>query len=275
LTAVATSNEARFAFGRNWKKFVGGLEESQIAQATSSMQEWFDVEDLKGKSFLDIGCGSGLFSLVAHRLGASVHSFDFDADSVAATMAVQRTFAPTADNWTVEQGSVLDPAYLQTLGRFDYVYCWGVLHHTGDLWHALGAVPSLMQPGGKLMLSLYNDGGRSSRMWIRIKRAYVRHPRLRPFLIPPVFVRFWGPNVLRDGVRRHDPLWTWRNYGLREGARGMSAWTDFLDWIGGYPFQPSTPGDVFTLLHDQGLTLLRMHTITTGLGCNEYLFQAP
>ena len=35
-------------------------------------------------------------------------------------------------HWRIAQGSVLDKAYMESLGTFDIVYSWGVLHHTGD-----------------------------------------------------------------------------------------------------------------------------------------------
>ena len=83
--------------------------------------------------FLDIGSGSGIHSLAALRLGAEVTSFDYDADSVACTAEVRGRFG-AGEKWRVEQGSALDAAYVESLGKFDVVYSWGVLHHTGAMW---------------------------------------------------------------------------------------------------------------------------------------------
>src|SRR5918911_286314 len=128
--ALEVARGERFEFGRNWAKFLALLNEQRIADAENSLRQMLECEDLKGRSFLDIGSGSGLFSLAARRLGARVHSFDYDPHSVACTMELRRRFCPEDAAWTVETGSALDADYLKRLGRFDVVYSWGVLHHT-------------------------------------------------------------------------------------------------------------------------------------------------
>ena len=127
----------RFEFGKNWQYFLNKLSNNRIKDAEKSIYDLLGVDDLTGQSFLDIGSGSGLFSLAARRIGARVHSFDFDPQSVACTQELKRRYFENDDNWIIEKGSVLDADYLKSLGEFDYVYSWGVLHHTGDMWQAL------------------------------------------------------------------------------------------------------------------------------------------
>ena len=82
----------RFEFGRNWSAFLSVLDETRIAKAEESLKEMLECENLNGKTFLDIGSGSGLFSLAARRLGAKVHSFDFDSNSYACTKELRRRY---------------------------------------------------------------------------------------------------------------------------------------------------------------------------------------
>ena len=128
---------SRFAFGGNWSKFLATITDQRIADAQRDISVMLGTDDLSGKTFLDIGSGSGLSSLAARKLGAKVRSFDFDPASVACTARLKALYFPDDDSWNVERGSVLDRGYLHSLGQYDIVYAWGVLHHTGDLWTAL------------------------------------------------------------------------------------------------------------------------------------------
>lgn len=141
------SQGLRFEFGDNWAKFLRAVDDGKIGIAKNSLQEMLDVGNLERKSFLDVGSGSGLFSLAACQLGARVTSFDYDPRSVACTAELRRRYGADTAVWDVAEGSVLDPGYLQTLGTFDIVYSWGVLHHTGCMWDAFANIVPLVAPG--------------------------------------------------------------------------------------------------------------------------------
>ena len=147
-------SEDRFAFGKNWQQFLSVLNDDRIALAEKSVRKLLKANDLSGMRLLDIGSGSGLFSLAARRLGANVTSFDYDSDSVECTAELRRRYFDGDNNWSVKQGSVLDTEFLSTLGGFDVVYSWGVLHHTGDMYQAFDNVRPLVAPGGKLAISI-------------------------------------------------------------------------------------------------------------------------
>ncbi|MGB8510330.1 MAG: class I SAM-dependent methyltransferase, partial [Pyrinomonadaceae bacterium] len=174
--AIEVSQGERFEFGNNWSRFLSLLNDDRIVEAEESLRVMLGVEDLAGKSFLDIGSGSGLFSLAARRLGARVHSFDYDPQSVACAVELRRRYFPGDEDWKVEEGSALDTAYLKSLGEFDVVYSWGVLHHTGQMWPALENAALPVAPGGKLFIAIYNDTGSQAARWKWIKRTYNNLP---------------------------------------------------------------------------------------------------
>src|ERR1700737_1325555 len=193
--AREVSTGRRFLFGRNWKGFLKRLNLARIIEAEGNLEEFIGGGSLSGKTFLDIGSGSGLSSLAAHRLGAAVTSFDFDSQSVACTEELRRRYSSGNKSWIVEQGSVLDQEYLAGLGQFDIVYAWGVLHHTGAMWQAMENVKALTKPGGVLFIAIYNDCGEVSRWWLQRKRRY----NALPALLRPLYVIYvWTPQELRS-----------------------------------------------------------------------------
>jgi 2-polyprenyl-6-hydroxyphenyl methylase/3-demethylubiquinone-9 3-methyltransferase len=259
----------RFEFGKNWSRFLSVLDEGRVRQAEASLAAMLEAPSLEGKSFLDIGCGSGLFSLAARRLGARVYSLDYDPHSVACTRELRRRYFPDDPAWTVEPGSVLDRACMERLGRFDVVYSWGVLHHTGNMMQALEHAALPVDSGGLLFISIYNDQGKFSRRWLAVKRLYNRSRAARPFLLAGVAVLHWWRPTVKDFLRLR-PFESWRRYGR---DRGMSAWHDVVDWVGGYPFEVAKPEAIFDFYRQRGFALRRLSTCGGSLGCNEFVFQ--
>jgi 2-polyprenyl-6-hydroxyphenyl methylase/3-demethylubiquinone-9 3-methyltransferase len=272
--AVEVARGERFEFGKNWARFLSTLNEDKILRAEESLRGMLEVTNLEGKRFLDIGSGSGLFSLAARRLGAQVHSFDYDPHSAGCTQELRRRYFPHDSQWNVEQGSALDASYVASLGQFDVVYSWGVLHHTGDMWTGLENASHAVAPGGKLFIAIYNDTGTQARRWLAIKKAYNRLPG---FLKTPFAIAVSVPDELKSLLsntargRPGDYFRKWTEaYG--RGARGMNHWHDIIDWVGGYPYEVAGPDEIFDFYRARGYTLTRMHCTGVGLGCNEFVF---
>ena len=258
----------RFEFGKNWTEFLRTLDAGRITQAESSLRDMLETGNLSGLKFIDVGCGSGVFSLAARRLGAEVQSFDFDPHSVACARELKRRYFETDPDWSIVEGSVLDTAFLASFGQFDIVYSWGVLHHTGAMWAALDNVVALVRPGGRLFIALYNDQGTSSQRWLAVKRAYNRlPPALRFLVLWPAAVQLWWRPMVKDLITLR-PLRTWRDYHQR---RGMSPWHDVVDWVGGYPFEVAKPEEVFDFYRQRGFSLERL--TTAGGTLNQFVFR--
>ncbi|MCW5877057.1 MAG: class I SAM-dependent methyltransferase [Anaerolineales bacterium] len=268
MTSEQSSASERFKFGENWQRFLTTLNEERVREAERSLQEMLGDGALKGKTFLDIGSGSGLFSLAAMRLGArQVHSFDFDPQSVACGQELKQRFYPQNDSWIVEPGSALDRDYLTKLGQWDVVYSWGVLHHTGNMWAALENVPSLVAEGGRLFVAVYNDQGVISKIWRVVKRLYNSHWLGRVLVLAAYVPLFVLVRFLLDVARGRNPLKYYQDY---KKSRGMSAWYDWLDWLGGYPYEVASPEAIFKFFYARGFELQELVTRTKG--CNEFVF---
>jgi 2-polyprenyl-6-hydroxyphenyl methylase/3-demethylubiquinone-9 3-methyltransferase len=276
-TAIQHAKEVaegeRFEFGTNWSKFLSVLDEERILQAEKSLCEMLELENLQGKTFLDIGSGSGLFSLAARRLGAKVHSFDFDTKSFNCTKELRRRFFENDINWVIEQGSALDSEYIKSLGKFDIVYSWGVLHHTGEMWKALENADLPVKTGGKLFIAIYNDTGSQTARWHWIKKTYCRLPKLlkTPFavvaIIPDEFRQLFNAIIDLNPMRY---IRTWTQY---KNSRGMNRWNDIIDWVGGYPYEVASADELFELYKAKGYNLTKLKTKNVGLGCIELVLE--
>jgi 2-polyprenyl-6-hydroxyphenyl methylase/3-demethylubiquinone-9 3-methyltransferase len=261
-------NEKRFEFGKNWKNFLKNLTPNKIAIAKSSLENLIGKESLKDKTFLDIGSGSGLFSLSAYNLGAKVKSFDYDEFSVEATNYTKSKFASDDLNWSVERGDVLDDKYIESLGKYDIVYSWGVLHHTGSMYEALTNAAKCVNEKGTLVVAIYNTQMQTP-VWLKIKKFYVKSPKIIKILMNYIFTAYTFIGLfivdlirLRNPIKRHTDL-----------RRGMSFYTDVVDWIGGYPFETAKPEEIVLFYNEKGFVLENMKTVGGSQGCNEFVFK--
>ncbi len=261
--------EVVFSFGKNWRKFLDSLSEEKIRFAEESLKKMLNIENLSGLRFLDAGCGSGIFSLAALRLGAKeVVSFDIDEDSVACAKHLMKHFGPFPQ-WQIKTGSALDRAFLDNLGQFDVVYSWGVLHHTGKMWDALSNITIPVAPDGTLFISIYNDQGKISRLWKWIKYFYNISPSPIKRLMAVGYYFIVLAVKAGQGITTLQPPKKWFEY---SNDRGMNIWSDVVDWIGGYPFETATSEEIITFFQKKDFILINSAE-KTGSGCNEFVLK--
>lgn len=262
----------RFSFGRNWTLFVQNkFDRNRVEAAKVSLKSLLGFETLAGKSFIDIGCGSGLFSLAAYELGADrVVSFDYDPESVKCCQTL-RQLAGEPETWKILRGSVLDETFLNTLGQFDIVYSWGVLHHTGAMWNAIANAANCAVPHGIFFFAIYNRYRasllRRSETWWHIKRLYNRLPSPGKQAMEWAFIAVW---FLLELMKGRNPWREIRNY--ESDMRGMDWRRDVTDWVGGWPYEYASLGEIEEYMVPLGWNLLCVKS-TNGWGCNEYVYK--
>src|SRR3989338_63123 len=264
---------ARFKFGANWARFLSMLDDERIAEAEASLKEMLGVASLDRQRFLDIGSGSGLFSLAARRLGATVHSFDFDPQSVACTQELKRRYFQGDNAWRVEEGSVLDRDYLEGLGQFDVVYSWGVLNHTGAMWLGIeNAIGRVAGGEGKLFIAIYNDQGWKSHFWWFVKFFYNQLPRVLKVPFVTTAMAITNFLVIIKYTLKFKPMTAIAPLLRTRRERGMSAKYDEIDWIGGFPYEFASLETLTAYFKARGFSVINAKR-NTGLGCSEMVLQ--
>lgn len=269
-----TGIDSHFEFGQNWRSYAANLSGPEIDNATEALRTLLQIENLEGRRFLDIGCGSGIHALAALRLGAmEVLALDIDPDSVDTARRLLAQHAPghTAE---VRVASIFDTQGFER-SSYDVVYSWGVLHHTGRLLEALRRSAEFVQRDGLFVFALYRKTWccalwRAEKRWYRdasersrrlARNAYVSAVRFGMFLV---------------GLSYDDYVATYPSKN-----RGMDYLHDIHDWLGGYPYESIAPQEVDTIMRELGFELIRRNVRTDmlaksgvlGSGCDEYVYR--
>jgi 2-polyprenyl-6-hydroxyphenyl methylase/3-demethylubiquinone-9 3-methyltransferase len=252
-----------FNFGLNWKSYSKTINEFRLDHARNSLVNFIGEENIRGKTFLDVGCGSGLFAIAACEIGAKkVVGIDVDPMSI-------ETSTINADKWIPGKAvsflpiSVLDGDAMNKLGKFDLVYSWGVLHHTGNMYRAITIAADRVKPRGKFMISIYNRHITSG-IWKVIKRIY----NVSPTVIQRLLIWIMAPVIYfaKFIVTRRNPLTM---------GRGMEFMHNVIDWVGGFPYEYARIDDMKLFLSSIGLRVDCVSPALVPTGCNEYLCSKP
>jgi SAM-dependent methyltransferase len=262
--------ETHFAFGKNWLDYAEKIDEVKVHQAMADLKRLNGGERLDGKTFLDIGCGSGLHALAAIRLGArSVSCVDIDPDSVQATKQTLDKFAPDIPA-KINVVSVFDLSP-EKHGTFDVVYSWGVLHHTGDMYRAIKKATDMVASDGIFMIALYKKTIFCG-MWRVIKKWYASAPESSQITAREFRNKL---QKLSFKVRGRDFESYVRNYSI---VRGMNFNNDVHDWMGGFPYESISPNKCKMFFSKLDFQLINSNIAKPGIGllgsgCDEYTFK--
>jgi len=253
----------RFAFGKNWRDFCEHLKQEDYLVAKESLKKL--MPDLQDKTFLDVGCGSGLFSIAAGALGVKkVLGFDFDEDSISTS----RKMLDIVSQWDKDVKKDKIEFKVESIlnknigfGQYDVVYSWGVLHHTGNMYAAFDCVKNLVAEKGTLVLAIYNKHF-TSPLWKLVKFTYVKSPKLvKKILIFPILIMkfLWILIIFRQNPFKKE--------------RGMHFYTDIVDWVGGYPYEYASVNEVVDFFEARGFKLIKLMKTKGFTGCNEFVFE--
>lgn len=250
-----------FSFGENWLRFSACLDEDRVREAEQSLRRLLRPEELRGAAFFDVGCGSGLFTIAALRLGVGeILAIDSDEECIATARRNMARFASGAAGFSIEirHGDILrpEPAWHD---RFDIVYAWGSLHHTGAMWQAIANALRCCRKNGHVVLALYNQTAFSP-LWLRVKRLYHAVP---PWARVGMVATLWATRAGGRLLRGRSPL---------RAGRGMSVWYDAVDWLGGLPYEYASPERVAAFATERGFQPTQVIP-TRRSGCNEFVFR--
>jgi SAM-dependent methyltransferase len=105
----------------------------------------------RGKSVLEVGCGTGCDLSMFGRHGARVVGVDLTPNSAA--LAAQRLRHHGAAG-LVMVGDCEQLPFDDDI--FDLVYSWGVIHHTPNTERAVAEIIRVAKPGGSVTVMIYN-----------------------------------------------------------------------------------------------------------------------
>jgi 2-polyprenyl-6-hydroxyphenyl methylase/3-demethylubiquinone-9 3-methyltransferase len=259
-----------FSFGQNWKEYLNSLNEDKINEAKKSLTRFLGGKDkIRNKTFVDIGCGSGLFSLAAFLLGAKkVVSVDIDDASLYCVNTLRKKYSSNPDKWVVKKGSALDKSFMKRLGKFDIVYSWGVLHHTGNMYQAFDNLTMLSHEKSIIYLAIYNNNRiffeGTSPFWLKIKKIYNSSNKIIKKCIYYIYTLYLIFGITVSGKNTIKYI---KDY---HTLRGMNFFTDIKDWLGGYPYEYASTQEITDYFKNLGYIAKKISKARS-LGCNEYL----
>jgi 2-polyprenyl-3-methyl-5-hydroxy-6-metoxy-1,4-benzoquinol methylase len=147
------------------RRFIHGAR--LFAHGAQPFDQIIPFADLAGKRVLEIGCGMGLHTELMTRAGASVTAVDISPTSIEATSRRLKLKGLEASVYLADAES------LQGRASFDFIWSWGVIHHSSRTGRIVRNIAHLLTPDGSCRVMVYNRGG------ITVPVVYVKDHLLR------------------------------------------------------------------------------------------------
>ncbi|NQV88718.1 MAG: glycosyltransferase [Parcubacteria group bacterium] len=259
-TPYSEMDKNKFSYGKNWANYSKKkLDKNSLQIAEDSLMDFLPKEEYQGATFIDIGSGSGIFSLAALKHGAKeIFSVDVDESSLSTTKATKEKFAPDAENWNINFGDILKESTVEHLReKGDIVYSWGVLMATGDMYKAFDNIVKLVKPGGHLIIAVYNTTP-SSEFWWHTKKIYKKAPWIVQKLMVYAMFLYWMIKRMIGNVYLFLSKKPLKNIFYQR--RGMHIYNDTVDWLGGFPYEYCTFEEGKDYIEKHGFKLVKAPT---------------
>ena len=256
-----------FKFGENWKNFSNLIDNNRLKEAVTSLKKLTNKKSLNNLSFLDIGCGSGLSSLAAIQLNCKkIYAIDQDEQSIKTTKKVLQK-----SRFKKVKVEKKDLFTLNEKEKFNIVYSWGVLHHTGNMLEAIKKSTKMVSKNGILILALYKKT-KLCNLWKIEKYIYKSSPKVIQNFIKNLFIFLFKLAMI---LKRKN----FSNYiNDYKTKRGMDFYHDVHDWLGGYPYESISIEEISKIMDKFGYKMIRSFQVKKqigffGTGCDEYVFK--
>jgi ubiquinone/menaquinone biosynthesis C-methylase UbiE len=236
-----------------WTEYIPEYEASE-----NHWKMFYTPDEVKGKSVLDAGCGTGIFSIIFANNGAArVKGIDISEGSLETGRSLKEKFG--LENIEFVKEDMLRLPFKDE--EFDIVWAWGTVHHTTDPLAAITELMRVLKRGGSLFLAVYK---RTRLTFIHeiIRRTLVRTPRRMWTFLSKVMAFFLAPVVFFFKKRE-------------KSRKGEKLEELILDWY----FVPIRhyyrPKEIQTFLEDRGF-VIEKHLAASGRfdSSSNFIFKA-
>jgi ubiquinone/menaquinone biosynthesis C-methylase UbiE len=197
-------------------KFYDVVWTEYLPEYEASEKHWtlfFSKEEVQGKSVLDAGCGTGIFSIIFANNGAQhVTGIDISEGSLQTASDLKKKFG--LPNAAFQKQDMLALPFPES--SFDIVWAWGTVHHTTDPFKAINELIRVLKPSGSILLAVYK---RTKLTFIHeiIRKTLLRTPKkswktlakILSILLAPVIFFFKKREKSRKGEKLEELIIDW------------------------------------------------------------------